>query len=129
MALGMSTAARNARGAAITAEAGNAAKFQIYSGTRPATGVAIAAQVKLAEFVMGTPFATTTAGVTSITVPANATGLADGTATWARLTKADGTTFVMDLSAGTDFTLNTATVSIGLTMTVTGTPTITEGDA
>jgi hypothetical protein len=128
MALGFSTAVRNARGSVLTTEAGNAAKFQIYSGTRPATGAAITSQVKLAEFTMGTPFATTSAGVTTITLPANATGLAVGTATWARLTKADGTTFVMDLTAGTDFTLNTTTVSVGLILQMT-LGTITEGDA
>ena len=129
MALGMSTTLRNARGAAITTEVGSAAKFQIYSGTRPATGAAITAQVKLAEFTMGTPFATTSGGVTSLTLPANTTGLAAGTATWARLTKADGTSFVIDFTAGTDFTLNTTTVSVGLTINMTATPTITEGDA
>lgn len=128
MALGFSTSVRNARGSALTTEAGNAAKFQIYSGTRPATGAAITSQVKLAEFVMGTPFATTSNGVTTITLPANATGLAAGTATWARVTKADGTTFVMDLSAGTDFTLSTTTVSVGLILQMT-LATITEGDA
>lgn len=129
MALGMSTTLRNARGAAITTEVGSAAKFQIYSGTRPATGAAITSQVKLAEFTMGTPFATTSGGITTLTLPANTTGLAAGTATWARLTKADGTSFVIDFTAGTDFTLNTTTVSVGLTITMTATPTITEGDA
>ena len=128
MALGMSVTLRNARGAAITAEAGNGAKFQIYSLTRPATGAAITSQVKLAEFTMGTPFATTSTGVTTITLPANTTGLAAGTATWARLTKADGTTFVMDFTEGTDFTLNTTTVSVGLTVSMS-TATITEGNA
>ena len=128
MALGMSTALRNARGAALTTEAGNAAKFQIYSGVRPATSAAITVQVKLAEFTMGTPFATTSTGVTTITLPVNTVGLAAGIATWARLTKADGTTFVMDFSEGSDFTLNTTTVSIGLTMSMS-TATITEGNA
>ena len=128
MALGMSTALRNARGAALTTEAGNAAKFQIYSGVRPAASAAITVQVKLAEFTMGTPFATTSTGVTTITLPVNTVGLAAGIATWARLTKADGTTFVTDFSEGTDFTLNTTTVSIGLTMSMS-TATVTEGNA
>lgn len=128
MALGMSVTLRNARGAAITTEAGDAAKFQIYSGVRPATGEAITSQVKLAEFTMGTPFATTSAGVTTITLPSDTTGLAADTASWARLTKADGTTFVMDFSEGTDFTLNTTTVSVGLIVSMS-TATITEGNA
>ena len=128
MALGMSVTLRNARCAAITAEAGNGAKFQVYSLARPATGAAVTSQVKLAEFTMGTPFATTSSGVTTLALPANTVGLAAGTATWARLTMADGTTFVADCSEGVDFTLNTTTVSIGLTVSMT-TGTIAEGNA
>lgn len=128
MAIGMSSSLRTARGAAITTEVGDAAKFQIYSGTRPATGAAITSQVKLAEFTMGSPFATTASGVTTITLPSNTTGLAAGTATWARLVKSDGTTFVMDFSEGSDFTLNTTTVSVGLTLSISA-ATITEGNA
>lgn len=129
MALGFSTTLRNARADAITTNVGSAAKFQIYDGTRPATGAAITSQVKLAEFTLGTPFASAaSSGVLTLNLPANTTGLAAGTATWGRIVKSDGTTFVMDLTAGSDFTLNTTTVSVGLTMQVTA-ASITEGNA
>lgn len=132
MALGFSSTLRNARADAITTNAGSAAKLQIYDGTRPATGAAITSQVKLAEFTMGSPFAAAaSAGVLSPTLPSNATGLAAGTATWARLVKSDGTTFVCDFTvgtSGTDIVLNTVTVSVGLTLQMTA-ASITEGNA
>jgi hypothetical protein len=128
MALGLSTTLRNARLDAITTAAGSAAKFQIYDGSRPATGAAITSQVKLAEFTLGSPFApAASGGVLTITLPSNATGLAAGTASWARIVTS-GAVFVVDLSAGTDFTLNTTTISVGLTVQITA-ATITEGGA
>ena len=129
MALGFSSSLRNSRADAITTFAGNGAKFQIYDGSRPATGAAITSQVKLVEFTLGTPFATAASnGVLTLTLPTNATGLAAGTASWGRVVKADGTTFVMDLSVGSDFTLNTTTISVGLTVQLTA-ASITEGNA
>lgn len=130
MAVGMSTTLRNNRMDEITAFAGNGALMRLYDGTRPATGAAITSQVMLAEFTMGTPFAAAAAsGGINITVPSPATGVAAGTCTWARIVQSNGTTFVMDLSAGTDFTLSTPTVSIGLSISVTGTPSFTDGNA
>jgi cytoskeletal protein RodZ len=130
MTTGNSTTSRNAGlDARYTTSVGNAGKLQIYDGARPATGGA--ATTKLAEFTLGTPFApASAAGVLSPTLPANTTGLAAGTATWFRVTTSGGT-FVMDGSAGTaatDLILNTATISIGLTCSVTGW-TITAGNA
>lgn len=128
MALGLSTTLRNARLDAITTAAGAAAKFQIFAGARPATGAAITSQVKLAEFTLGSPFAAAaSAGVLTLNLPANATGLAAGTATWGRIVTS-GAVFVIDLTAGSDFTLNTTTISIGLTVQITA-ASITEGGA
>lgn len=128
MAAGYSTALRNAKLDANTTAVGNAGKLAIYDGTRPATGGT--ATNKLAEFTLGTPFApSSVAGVQSPTLPANTTGLAAGTPTWARVTTSAGT-FVWDLSAGTsgtDIILNTATISVGVTVQVTGW-TITAGN-
>lgn len=83
---------------AITTAAGNAALMKICDGTRPAGGGTITNV--LATFTMASPFAPAAAsGVLSPTLPSNTTGAAaagTGTAaTWARLTKADGT-YVMD---------------------------------
>lgn len=130
MALGMSTTLRNARLDAITSAVGSAGKLAIYDGTRPATGGA--ATNKLAEFTLGTPFAAAASGggPLSPTLPSNVTALLTGTATWFRITTSGGT-FVIDGSAGTggtDLVLNSAAISSGATVSITGF-TITEGNA
>lgn len=128
MTTGYSTTLRNAQLDQITTAVGNAGKLQIYDGTRPATGGA--ATTKLAEFTLGSPFAAgAAAAVLSPTLPSNTTGLAAGTATWFRITTSGGT-FVIDGSAGTaatDLILNSASISIGLTCSVTAF-TITRGN-
>jgi hypothetical protein len=128
MTVGMATTLRNARLDAITTAAGSAAKLQIYDGTRPATGGT--ATNKLAEFTMGSPFAAASAaGVLTITLPANTTGLLAGTATWARLVTS-GAVFVQDMSvgtSGTDIVLNTATISIGVAVALTA-ASLTDGN-
>lgn len=129
MTTGYSTTLRNAQLDAITTAVGNAGKLAIYDGTRPATGGA--ATTKLAEFTLGTPFAAgAAAGVLSPTLPVDTTGIAAGTATWFRITTSGGT-FVIDGSVGTsgsDCNLNTTTISVGATLSVTSFS-ITRGNA
>ena len=129
MALGYATTLRNAQLDAITTAVGNAGKLQIYDGTRPATGGT--ATNKLAEFTLGTPFASAAAaGVLSPTLPSNVTALLTGTATWYRITTSAGG-FVMDGSAGTsgtDLILNSASISSGATVSITA-HTISAGNA
>lgn len=120
MAAGYAVALRNAQLDAITTFIGNAGLLRIYDGARPATGGA--ATTLLATFTLGTPFdaAAAAAGLTP-NLPADTTGAAAGTATWARVVKADGTTHVADISAGTagtDVILNTATISVGVAVSV-----------
>lgn len=130
MATGYAVNLRNAQLDAITTFAGNGAKLRVYDGTRPATGGT--ATTLLAEFTLGTPFAgAASAAALSPTLPSNTTGAAAGTATWFRIVKSDGTTHVLDGSAGTsgtDLVLNTATISIGVTVSITGF-TISRGNA
>lgn len=130
MAAGYNVLLRNAQLDAITTFAGNGALLRIYDGTRPATGGS--ATTKLAEFTLGSPFdAAASSGALTPTLPADTTGLAAGTATWARIVKSDGTTHVADISAGTsgtDVVLNTATISVGVAVSVTSF-TITAGNA
>lgn len=126
MAAGYSTTLRNAQLDAITTAVGSAGKLQIYDGTRPATGGT--ATNKLAEFTLGSPFAPASAsGVLSPTLPSGVSGLLAGTATWFRITTSGGT-FVIDGSVGAEMTLNTTTISLGVSVTVTGF-TITRGNA
>lgn len=112
---GYNTLLRNAQLDAITTFAGAGAKLRIYNGTQPATGGA--ATTLLAEFTLGSPFAPGASGaVLSPTLPAATTGAATGTATWFRIVKADGTTQVIDGTAGTsgtDLVLSSASITSG----------------
>ena len=112
---------RNAMLDTITTRAGNAALLRIYDGTRPATGAAITTQVLLAELTCGTPFAAgASAGVLTLSaITTDASANNTGTATWFRIVKADGTTFVLDGSVATSGSdLNLTTTSIVATQPV-----------
>jgi hypothetical protein len=119
MALAYKATLRQARLDAITTAAGSAALLRIYNGTRPATNGT--ATTLLAECICGTPFAGAAAGSTdgspttlTLTVPiTDSSANATGTASWFRVVKADGTTFVMDGDCGTSGSdLNLTTLSI-----------------
>lgn len=129
MTTGYAATLRSAQLDAITTAVGNAGKLAIYDGTRPATGGT--ATNKLAEFTLGTPFApAASAGVLSPNLPANTTGLLAGTATWFRITTS-AAGFVLDGSvstSGADMNLNTVTISVGLTLSVSSFS-ITRGNA
>lgn len=121
MTTGYNVSLRNAQLDAIATFAGNGAKLRIYDGSRPATGGT--ATTLLAEFTLGSPFASSASSATlSPTLPSNTTGLANGTATWFRIVKSDGTTHVLDGSVGTsgaDLNLNTTTISSGVAVSIT----------
>lgn len=128
--VGLDVLLRNARLNAITTFAGNAAKLRIYAGTRPATGGT--ATTLLAEFVLGSPMAGAAAsGVLTLNSVSSVAAVATGTATYARIVKSDGTTFVADLSvgvSGADVNINTVSIVQDATIAfVSGT--ITEGNA
>lgn len=128
MTTGYVAALRNAQLDQITTAVGNAGKLRIYDGARPATGGAVTNL--LAEFTLGTPFAAAAAaGVLSPNLPANTTGLLAGTATWFRIVTS-AAAFQIDGAVGTsgsDLNLNTTTISVGLTCSVTSF-TITRGN-
>ena len=118
---------------AITATVGNAGLVKICDGTRPAGGGALTNV--LAQFTMGSPFAPAAggggAGVLTVTLPANTTGLIAGTATWCRVTTSGGTYEIdMDvtLTAGAGpCKLDNTSITIGQTVTMTSF-TITAGN-
>lgn len=130
MTTGYNVLLRNAQLDAITTFAGNASILRIYSGTRPATGGT--ATTLLASFTLGSPLAPgASSGVLSPTLPSDTTGASAGTATWFRIVKSDGTTQVIDGSvgaSGTDLVLNTATISVGVAVSITSFA-ITRGNA
>lgn len=100
MALGMATGLRNARLDAISTYAGSDAIIRIYDGARPATGGA--PTTKLAELTVSGALAAAAAGgtLTVNAITSDPSADATGTATWARILKSDGTTFVTDCSVG-----------------------------
>lgn len=130
MTTGYNVTLRNAQLDAITTFAGSGAKLRIYDGTQPATGGT--ATTLLAEHTLGSPFApAAAAAVLSPTLPSNVNASATGTPTWFRVVKSDGTTHVLDGTAGTagtDLVLNTASITSGVAVSVTGW-TITRGNA
>lgn len=129
MSLGLSTALRNARLDAFTTIVGNAGLLKLYAGTRPATGGT--ATTLLGTFTCGSPFAAAASnGVLTLNaLSADSSADNTGTASWARLTKADGT-FVADFSVttsggGGDLTMDNVSVSAGAVLTP-GTITLTD---
>lgn len=126
MAAGYNALLRNAQLDAITTFVGAGGKLRIYDGTRPATGGT--ATNLLAEFTLGSPFAPAAlAGALSPNLPTAVNAGASGTATWFRVVKADGTTQCIDGSVGSEMTLNTAAITSGLQVSVTGW-TVTRGN-
>ena len=116
---------------AITTYAGNAALLRIYDGSRPAT--AGTATTLLAELTCGTPFAAAAVnGVLTLgAITQDSSANATGTATWFRIVKSDGTTFVMDGSVGTsgsDLNLTTTSIVSGQPVSLSSFV-ITEGNA
>ena len=131
MTVGMVAGLRNARLDAITTFAGASCKLRIYSGARPATGET--ATTLLAELTCNATFAPAASGavLTLNAITQDSSADATGTATWARIFKADGTTIVLDCSVGTaaaDIILNTTSIVAGAAVSVTS-ATITEGNA
>lgn len=113
MALAYSTAIRNAMLDAVTTGAGGSALLRIYDGTRPATGGT--ATTLLAELTCNATFAAgASSGVLTLnSITQDSSANASGTATWFRIVKSDGTTFVMDGNVGTsgsDLNLTTTTI-------------------
>jgi hypothetical protein len=128
MAIGLPNAVRSAACDAIVDRfdlGSGAGKIEIRSGTRPATANDTATGTLLATVVCADPaFGAASSGTATLTDPAAVTGVAAGTATWFRAMDSDNTT-VMDGSVtatggGGDLTLGTTTISVGLTVDVTG---------
>jgi hypothetical protein len=124
------TSIRNAMLDTITTRAGASALLRIYSGTRPATGGT--ATTLLAQLTCNATFApAASAGVLTLNaITQDSSADATGTATWFRIVKSDGTTFVLDGDVGTSGSdLNLVTTSIVATQPVSVTSfVITEGN-
>lgn len=131
MAIGMNVLLRNARLDAITTFAGASALLRIYNGAQPATGGA--ATTLLAELTCNATFAPAAAtGVLTLNaITSDTAANATGTASWARIMKADGTTHVLDCTVGTagaDINLNTTSIVLNAQVSVTS-ATVSEANA
>lgn len=133
MAFGFPVLVRNALLDALTTYAGSGAILKIFSGTRPATGGA--ETTKLAQLTFsGNIAGAASAGALTLNIPPSDTSAdATGTASWARITKADGTTVVTDMSVsatggGGDLQLDSTSITLGGTVAITS-GTITAGNA
>lgn len=123
------TTVRNDRMSVVnTASSGG--KLALYDGTKPAPGGATT--TKLAEFNLSTPAGAVSGGVLTFTDPANTTVIADGQATWARITNSGGSwvaDFTVSQVGGTgEIRLTEDNLTTGMALDVTSL-TITEGDA
>lgn len=126
MALSLPTASRTAMASALVelldAGAGPGV-IEIRSGTRPAVDSAASGTV-LATVVLKNPAFSVASGVATIDDPDAVTGVSAGTATWFRALDADDST-VFDGSVGatgsdSDLELATTTISVGLSVDITG---------
>lgn len=128
MTLTLPTASRNAMCDALVDRfdlGAGAGTIEIRSGTRPTTANDTATGTLLATVTLIDPaFGAASTGVATLADPAPVTGAAAGTATWFRGLDSTGAT-VMDGSVtatggGGDLTLATTTISVGLSVDVTG---------
>lgn len=137
MGMSFSESVRNARVQVIADEinAGTGpATLEIYSGTRPAAGEAVTDQTLLATVEFANPCTSTAiaGGVLTFDDFPTSVAVADGTATWGRITNAAGT-FVADLdvsaaSGGGQLVLNTTSIVTDGAVEVTA-GTITDGNS
>lgn len=124
--LRLATIARNAAADAVVdlldVGATNAAgKIEIRSGAQPADPQTAATGTVLATVVLANPAAgAAAAGAATITDSAAVTGVAAGTATWARFyNRANAAVMDCDVTAtggGGAITLSTTTISVGVTV-------------
>lgn len=123
------TTVRNAR-MTVVRDAANGGKLALYSGTKPTGGGAVT--TKLAEFNLANPSGTVSGGVLTFTDPSNTTVIANGQATWARITDSGGSwvaDFTCSQVGGTgEIRLTEDDLTTGMTLDITAL-TITEGDA
>lgn len=131
MAMSLNTALRTTRATTIATDAGSGAVLKFYTTARPATGAAITGQTLLATVTFSGTLGTASSGVLTLNDPAAVFPVANGTTTWARLLKSDGTTFVADFDVGTsgsDINIGSTALTTAVSLDISG-GTITEGNA
>jgi hypothetical protein len=116
MTVSLTTAVRNAKLDAITAQIGASGFLRIYDGAVPASAnTALGAQVLLAELALSATFAPAAASgiLTANAIATDPSADATGVATFYRIFKNDGTTVIAQGSVATsggDLNLNTTSL-------------------
>lgn len=110
-----STGTRDAQQNGLITYAGSGCIIRIYDGTQPANAnTAITTQTLLVSLPIAGSFGTDSSGTITIGAVTSASAVANGTASFFRIVKSDGTTVVMDGSVGTtdaDMILNTTAIA------------------
>ncbi len=125
MALGYSTAVRNAKADAIATavDSGAAGIIEIYDGTRPATGGTATTLLATLTFSVTAFVAASNGTIVANPITDDVSADATGTATWFRvLNQGSPSTHVMDGdvgTAGSDLNLNTTSIVAGSTISIT----------
>jgi hypothetical protein len=118
-----SNSVKNARMSALNTAIGASCKIQLYDGAKPAgPDTAITTQTKLAEWTGNAGgFGSVAGNVLTASAVASVTALANGTATWFRVTTSGGSA-VFDGNAGLsgstpDMVLSSTSITSGQTCT------------
>jgi|ERR1041385_8222236 hypothetical protein len=118
MSLDLTAASKNLALNALYDQA-NSGTIKIYTGSSPGSGNA-ATGTLLATLTFGsTAFAAASGASKAANAITSGTGLAAGTAGYARMLKSDGTTVIEDGTvgtSGTDYVLNTTSIVVGATV-------------
>jgi hypothetical protein len=118
----LAVAARNGMLDTLNTAVGASGRLRVYSGTKPATAdTALSGNTLLADLALSaTAFAAAAGGSVSLNAVSDDTSADNnGTATWATITKADGTTRIIDGTCATssaDFVIDNATIVAGQTV-------------
>lgn len=130
MALTFSTGLRSARATALVTDAGTSAVMRFYNGSKPASLGAVSTQTLLGTLTFSGALGTVSNGVLTFgAVTQNAASHVNGTATWVRVLRSDGTTAVFDIDVGAGAGNMQVTGAIATNVPITlNASTITEGN-
>ncbi len=119
MTIRFNTAQRNMLASAIASDI-TSYMLAIYTGTQPATANDAATGTKLVDITInGFNAAASGSSTLDTSTPNTGVAVAAGTAGWGRITGATGVIDGTVGTSGTDFTINSTSVSNGATVTLT----------
>lgn len=98
-----------------------AAKLRVYTGTPPTDPSSGTSETLLVEFTLQDPAWTMVSGTLTLNIGTSGiaqVAVADGTPGWARIVTSDNNV-VLDGTVGDDFSLNTASITLGQTVILT----------